>query len=474
MTAPENSSAEHSPYMTALRFIVPLLIIAVGVGTFRVFGEREKTPRKVGSGDDAVIVETANVEHFEGTFDLRLNGEAVSYALVQVGAEVGGRVSNKPDRVRGGTLVRKGESLFQLDPTEYQLAIASLTAQLRKADADVIAADVELDNVRTLQRLSEEQWALEKTRLARAQRLIGQNVANNADLDAARRDELAARNSLQTLRNQDRSLEQKKKTLQAAKELVEAQLREAELNLLRTSVTAPVTGSVVGDTAQIGDFVRKGDRMIVLSDSSRMEVKCNLRIDELVWVWRQAGRGRSSLTAAKSESDVPEDALRAYAARIELPKTTVEVLFDFEGHEIRWDGVLSRFDGTGLDPKTRTAAALVLVDRPADARVTDSQGKQQSMSPPSLMSGMFVRIRIPIKSPDPLLRLPAGSLRPGGFVWAVVDGKLRILDVDVAREIDDVVLLRAASVALKPGDRVVTSPLATVREGMSIREAKLN
>ncbi|MDA1014000.1 MAG: HlyD family efflux transporter periplasmic adaptor subunit [Planctomycetota bacterium] len=475
MAESETESADHSPYVTAIRFVAPLLIIAVGIGTLSVFGQRETPPRNTGSGDDAVIVETARVEAFDGTFDLRLDGEAVSYALIQVGAEVAGRVSDKPDRIRGGKVIGQGELLFQLDDAEYKLVVERLTVDLRKAGEDIIAADIDLANVRALQRLSEEQWALEKTRLARAERLIGQNAANNADVDAARREELAARNSLQSLRNQDRALEQKKKTLQTQRDLVDTQLREAELNLRRTSVKAPVTGSVVGDTKQVGDYVRAGDRMLVLSDSSRMEVKCNLRIDELVWVWRQAGQGKfPEATKSESSPQSAQERLKALAARIEMPKTPVQVLADFEGHEIRWDGVLSRYEGTGLDPETRTAPVRILVDRPTESRMTDSRGIPPSMPPPALTSGMFVRVRIPIRSPNPLLQLPAKALRPGGQVWVVDDAKLRIVEVDVARELNDFVLLRLESTTLKAGDRVITSPLATVHDGMHVQSAKPN
>ena len=151
-------------------------------------------------------------------------------------------------------------------------------------------------------------------------------------------------------------------------------------------------------------------------------------------------------------------------------------MFEFEGDEIVWDGMLTRYEGTGLDTATRTAPVRVLVENPRHARLFSADGQSplirpdggRLIDPPSLLSGMFVKVRIPIESRQELLRIPTEALRPHGEVWAVVDQKLQKVTVDVARELDDFVLLRAAGSPITAGAQVITSPLATVRNGMPV------
>ena len=290
MNAPQSTTAtgsvmaSKSRLVSVVRFIAPLLILGAGIGALKTFGGREKPARNPDDSQQAALVRTSVVERFDDTFNLEVDGEAVSYRLITVGAEVAGRVAEKPDGLRGGSVVGKGDLLFQLDDAEYRLTAERLRAQLAKAEEDLAAVDVDKANVVALQTLAAEKWELEKKALGRVRQLLERRAGSETDLDLARRDELAARNSLETLKNETRALEQKQKTLQAARDLAAAQLREAELSVERAQITAPVTASVVGTTAEIGDYVRPGDRLLMLSDSRKMEVKCSLQIDELLWI----------------------------------------------------------------------------------------------------------------------------------------------------------------------------------------------
>ena len=135
-----------------------------------------------------------------------------------------------------------------------------------------------------------------------------------------------------------------------------------------------------------------------------------------------------------------------------------------------WDGELFRYEGTGLDPQTRTVPCRVLVEQPLDARVVEAP-PGASLPRARLFAGMYVGIRIPINSSLPMLAVPQASVRPGNQVWIIRDGKLQIESVEVAKVQGDRVLVHAQSTALVPGDRVVTSPLAAVRNGMPVRTA---
>ncbi len=114
----------------------------------------------------------------------------------------------------------------------------------------------------------------------------------------------------------------------------------------------------------------------------------------------------------------------------------------------------------------------VVVDEPEKTRVRAVNG-QSAVSPPTLLSGMYVTVRIPINSPVPLLEVPAEAVRPGEQLWIVRDGKLRVNRFAPLVRVDgNSALVQQDGCSLKAGDQVVTSPLASVSDGMPVAQLR--
>lgn len=493
---PSRDSSQRNPMIDVARFVAPIVILAAGFFGFRAFGKRPSTDtekqkaitqirdrltkkegeltkirtelteaqKELGIQDEsdsvqATSVKTAPIELFDKPFVIQTDGESVSYRIITVPAEVAGRVIKKAEVCRGGSFINEGTVLFELDTTDYQLEIERLTAQRRQSEEELKTNDVDIANNRSLLKLAEEDLSLQNRQLDRIRSLRKQKAATESDMDAAEKQQLTARNAFQTVSNQLRSNEQRKETIKATLDLMDAQIKKAKSDLERTKVVARTSATVVDDLVEEGNYVKAGDPLVHLSDSSRMEIKCNLQGEELGWVWRQA-----RMNKAERIADTPEQ-------RYQLPPTPCEVVYSFEGVNIVWDGVLSRYEGTGLDTDTRMVPCRVLVTRPADARVVDANGKAPDVIPPSLLSGMYVTVRIPIRSPITLLKVPVEAVRPGGQLWIARKEKLHLAQVVPVHTENDFALIRQDAVQLDAGDRVIVSPLPAVAEGMALREA---
>jgi len=403
-------------------------------------------------------VKTAPIELYYEPFVIAIDGESVTYRIITVPAEVEGRVIRKAEECRGGSYVKSGTVLFELDPTDYQLEINRLKAQRRQSEEELKTNEVDTANNKALLKLAEEDLALQNRQFDRIESLRKKNAATESDIDTAEKQQLTARNAFQTISNQLRSNVQREETIKAGLELIDAQLKKADSDLKRTRVIARTSATVIDDLIEEGDWVKSGDPLVHLSDSSRMEIKCNLESEELGWVWRQA-------RSKRTDSEVTLE------KRYELPPTPCEVVYDFEGSEIIWKGVLSRFEGAGLDKDTRMVPCRVLVSKPANARVAHAYATTPDVVPPSLLSGMYVTVRIPIQSPIPLAKVPVEAVRPGGQLWIKRDGKLHIAEVEPVHTETDHALLRLDRLQIEQGDSVVISPLPAVSDGMPIREA---
>ncbi|MCP4172995.1 MAG: hypothetical protein GY758_19725 [Fuerstiella sp.] len=454
--------------------VVSILILATGVAGFRFFGQKPDVPtQNSDDGDAAIIVETKEIIGGLKHFDVKTDGEAATYRVVTVGAEVEGRITHKSDRARGGTFVGKGEVLFEIDPTNYSLEVKRLSAELQQVREEIKAVSIDVENTEALIRLAEEDWLLQKKHLERMQSLLKRNTANETEVESAMKLELTARNSLQTLRNQLMTLGQQRKTREATKTLFEAQLERAKVDVERCTVKSLLDGRIVDDLIEEGDYAKSGDVLVHISDGSRMEVKCQLRGEELAWVWsqrKQAGEQHDNMTPAASVDSV--DLMQFPPDPVDLPPVPCEIAFVFEGVETIWDGYTSRLEGTGIDRDTRTFPCRILIEQPQKSRVNDSDGGRATIRLPALLSGMHVAVRISIESPVPLLLLPVEAVRPGEQIWVDRDGRLEIRQVSLVHTEGPAAFVRAAGSGLQAGDQVVVSPLPAAQNGMLLQRAK--
>jgi len=443
-----------------LRFAVPLVILSLGVGGFLAMGSRHPEPRVETDSALEPLVETVSVTPHDQGLDIEIDGTVVPARQIDLSAEVAGRIAKKTPECRAGTYITRGTPLLEIDPRDFELAVRRLQDELKQADVSLKELDVDLANTEAQIQLAEEELALQRKNLARLLDLAEKKVAAESEIDLARREELAARNALRSLQNQRDLWKPRRTRAEIARELVSVQLEKAQLDLSRTKIVAPIDGSIISDPVEADAFVDKGELLVTINDVSSAEVRCSLKMDDLYWLWKQQ----------EPLGSLPRD--EGLAARYEIPRTPVTVSYALEGNEYVWEGELSRFEGTGLDPKTRMVPCRVLVSSPREVSVVEPSGvtRRITTGPRSLVSGMYVTVRIHARPEATLLRIPARAVRPGNVVWRANGGKLSIKRVQVVEATRDNVILHAAGSGLEAGDAVIVSPLPVVTDGMPIRE----
>lgn len=445
--------------------LISCSILAGGIFGFYLLVYKPKAPASEPAVERPPLVQTVALARHAGQLDISTDGSVVPFREISTSAEVVGRVIFKTPQCKAGNFVSKGTLLLQIDPRDYEFAIQRLTAQLNEATASIEELEVEISSTGELIALAQEDLALQQRELARNTSLAAGVVAES-DLDRAKQAELAARTALADLKNREHLHKTRRNRVLASRKLVETELEKAELDLERTKVLAISDSVVVEDHVEEGDYVQKGAALVTLEDTSAVEVKCSLRMDELYWLWRsQSGQ---------------DSQLHQSARPYEIPQTPVTVAYELPqaGLRYEWSGRLSRFDGIGLDEKTRTVPCRVLVDAPREVTVR-SEGKAGEVGPPALVRGMYVVVEIHIAADGDLVRIPEQAVHPGKALWVVRDGRLRVIeplrlierletttpDGDLAQYwIADAV---ASKLALD--DAVIVSPLAAVTDGMPIR-----
>jgi RND family efflux transporter MFP subunit len=161
--------------------------------------------------------------------DIPIYGEWIGTLAGQVNANVQAQVAGYLLRrnYREGSLVSKGELLFEIDPRPFQAALDQAEGQLAQATA-------QLDNGEANQRRTQLD-------VDRYTPLAKEQAASQQDLDNANQNNFAAKATVATNKAQIKT--------------AEAAVETAKLNLGFTQITSPIDGIADVARAQVGDLV---------------------------------------------------------------------------------------------------------------------------------------------------------------------------------------------------------------------------
>ena len=462
----------------AFRIIIPLLILGAGVGGFVFLMSLEKEPPRVHPDQPLPLVETVPVKEHGGELTIELDGSVVPFREIPLSAEVAGRITYKSPHCRAGKFVQKDEVLFRINEREYQLAVDRLTHEEEQARASINELKVQIESAKSLEKPAIEEWKLRDAELKRVKGLAEQNAASVSDVDTAAQNELLSRRTKLTQQNQVKLEESRKERLEFALALAGTQLEKAQLDLARTEVKAPTSGVIVSDPAEENSYVQPGSPLATLEDTSSVEVSCSLQMDDLYWLWQHDAPQVGSLDfpaigTGTEENDVQFIDAATLAAR-NMPAVPVDVFYELGGQRFVWDGKLTRYEGAGMDERTRTVPCRILVQNPEAVSLRSSgNSSSPAMAPLALLRGMYVSLEFHVDPLVNLVKVPESAVRPGNVLWLVRgpkgDRKLERKTVNVARVVNGFALIPAASSGLKSGDPVVTSPLATELNGQPVR-----
>ena len=237
-------------------------------------------------------------------------------------------------------------------------------------------------------------------------------------------DELA---SIAELQNAERLLAVANAALADAK----AALMRATVDLERTVFRGPFNGRVRGENVDAGQFVAKGSMIATLYDTDRLQVRLPLADSQLAYL--DASYAQTGLAG-----DTPANVL---------------LTADYAGDTQTWGAELLRTEGD-ISVKSRFLHVIVEV-----TNTLSSSGVR-------LPVGLFVNAVIEGRTMDNLVSVPRTALRPDNSVMIINErNQLEFRDVSIFKLSDSDVLI---SEGLVSGERISTSPLQFVVEGMPV------
>jgi RND family efflux transporter MFP subunit len=401
-----------------------MLALALGLGGFVYLAETRPTPAPSAPEARRWPVETLSVSPVDHRPMLTAYGEIVAGREADLRAPVTGEVVAVGPGYRDGSRVDAGAMLLQLDPFDYESALAEQRAERAEAEA-------RLRELQARRRLEAE--ALERDRellvlvereLERRQRLLDRGVASDQAVDDVRQELLRMRQTLAIRENTLAAEEARIEQQEAAIARLQARIARAQRDLDRTRITAPFAGLLTETGAELGQRLAVNEAVARLIDPTRLEARFQLSE-------RQYGR--------------------LLGCRDGLIGRPVTVDWDIGEANRRYAGTIERIDAELSMDRGGVALFARLDALPADT---------------PLRPGGFVTVELADCAWEDVVLLPAAAIHDGNRVYIVdEDNRLAERRVVISAETGGRAVVTGG---LAPGERVVTNRLTEIRPGAPV------
>ena len=226
--------------------VLVAVLVAAGVIAFRI-------NKKKNAGTEVRLEQTGRRDLVSA---VTASGKIEAKTSVDISADITGRIIQIA--VREGDLVKRGQFLLQIDPAQYQAAVARSQAVVSSTEAIVLQTKASRDQ-------AQRAWNRAKQLTELGENLIAPETAEQSQtaFEVAEANYQSSRAQLEQAR---------------------AGLQEAKDNLAKTRLTAPISGRVVrlaveeGEVAVPGTFSRETGLLMTIADLS--VILANVQVDE--------------------------------------------------------------------------------------------------------------------------------------------------------------------------------------------------
>lgn len=438
----KNSHINGSRIRVLTRLIACVTILVIGGFGMLALARLKEKPQEAPIKEHAIQVELMQPAFEDHPVVITGFGEASARDIIRIAPQVGGVVTQTHPNLEAGGIIAAGESLFVIDKVNYEAAFAAARATAGQLEQTVarLEKQFEVDQVR--QKTLERSRELARTEYDRARRLFEKhNVGTQSRVDQAEQafnsakdmaDQMALAVELYPIRIRE---------AQSGVAAARAGLKKARADLGRTVARAPFDARVVSVSLKKGQFAQAGMTAVTLADDSELEIV--IPIDS-----------RDARQWLRFENNAVKHKTAWFDRPVPVPCT---ILWTEDKKNHTWEGVLDRV--VAFNEKTRTVSVAV--------RISGEKAFSADVESLPLVQGMFCSVSIPGKTMKNVIRLPRRAVTFDSTVYVERDGRLKTLQVEVARlQGDDAFISRG----ITPGTGVIVTRLVDPLENSLLEE----
>jgi len=262
-------------------FLKPIAVLAVAASLASCGNGDDKSGKDRGAGGPTTVGYVI-VQQGSAPIEQELPGRVAAYQVSEVRPQVSGVILRR--LFKEGSIVRQGQTLYQIDPSVYQAAAAQASANLQSARATAQAA---------------------QTRAARYKPLAEMEAVSKQDYT----DALAQARSAQASVAQNN-----------------AALRSAQINVRFTRVPAPITGRIGLSAVTEGALVtqNQADSLATITRLDPVFVDIQESASDLLALRGALAQGGATATTAQVRLKLPDGSFYGFTGIVEFSQVIVD------------------------------------------------------------------------------------------------------------------------------------------------------
>lgn len=416
-----------------LNFVACTLILGVAVGGFLVLKGLPNAPEKRQGIETVYNVQVFDTESLNLLEIVSAFGTARADREVIVPAQVAGEITKLHHNLRVGLSVAAGDEpadiLAQIDPRTYTERRDRVRSQMRETDSEITRLKKETDNNARLLEKARDDLETIQEQFQRVMKNKSRGAASASEVTRALLEVRQYEQTILQLENESALIPVRLEATTRRLESLKRDLRLADIDLENTTVYAPFNGSVSEVMVEKGQYVRVGDPLIRLTNTSLVEIPLPLALTDFQKI---EGRLRAG--------EEPE-------VELAVNETAPQ----------KWKGRVVRA-APEADASTRTVMVFVEVQN------SEPIGDPSDTNPVPLRPGTFVHARIAGPLLSETIVIPRDAIVKG-HVFVAKDGKAERRKIKTDTTLQSLVVVKDG---LEPGDQVVLTNLDVVRDSVKL------
>jgi RND family efflux transporter MFP subunit len=372
-------------------------------------------------------------------------GNVEPSTVLKAKSEVNGKISYIHPNLKQGGSLPKGTTVLRIETTTFEISLDSSKAGLAGSQSSLAQIEAEERSAKRSAQIAQQNLKLGLAELGRVKSLVDKRILARNQLDIEEQKVLQLRSSVQDLQGKLDTYASKKASTRAQIKQSKSQVDQNKDTLVRTEIVLPFDARIGSVSVEAGEFVGVGAQLFEALGIEAVEINAQLPIKHVrpLASTMNAGSQINLQNTTNLQSAVAQWNLEAKVRIVGGDKNTV------------WDGKLLRISES-VDPTRDTLGMVVSVEKPYEGIIPGVR--------PPLIKGMYASVEF-LSTPRDMLVIPRKAIHENRVYVVSAENTLSIRPIQISYSQGQLVVIKAG---LKEGDKIITSDLVPVIEGIKL------
>jgi RND family efflux transporter MFP subunit len=373
-------------------------------------------------------------------------GNVEPATVLKAKSEVNGKISYVHPLLKQGGSLAKGTTVLRIETTTFEISLDSSKAGLAGSQSSLIQLEAEEKSAKRSLQIAQKNLNLGMDELKRVQSLWDKRIIARNQLDLEEQKVLQLRSTVQDLQGKLDTYASKKASTRAQIKQSESQVDQSKDTLVRTEIVLPFDARIGSVSVEAGEFISAGGQLFEALGIEAVEINAQLPIKH-VRPLASTMNGNPQLANLQDSAN-----LQKAVAQWNLD-AKVRIVGDEQTSV--WNGKLLRISES-VDPTRDTLGMVVVVERPYEGVIPGVR--------PPLLKGMYTSVEF-LSQPRDMLVIPRKALHENRVYVVSAENTLEIRPIQISYSQGQLVVIKEG---LKEGDKIITSDLVPVIEGIKL------